>query len=244
MLRAARSFEWRLEISRILRGAQRVPSLLVLNPQQTLTQLNLHEYEILYCEPLHDFKGHGHNLLNELPYLVPTQHKQTIAKLIQCSLKEAPSGAVIRIAIIQTFLKLLKLQNVENKVKELLGTLVKISQILYLPDSCRTPTTVLQLYNVTWLHHELCCELIPTPHTQTRDRMYGLYLHALTVHAPIQYQMVCLRSTNTENTEREFSQIKNIALKATNRKLENALTTVLLTMQAKQIIGTNKQHPR
>ncbi len=50
--------------------------------------------------------------------------------------------------------------------------------------------------------------------------------------------MVCLRSTNAESTERLFSQIKHISLRATNRKPDNVLTTVLLSMQAKEETGT------
>ena len=224
---------------KLLKGAQRVPSLLVLNPKQQLQQLNLEEYEILDCEPLHDLKGHGHNILDELPHIVPTQHKQAMITLIQSTLKDGPSGARIRVALIKVYLKLLKLLDVSDKIKQLLCTLVNISQILYLSDSSRTPKTVLRLYNITWLHHELCSELIPKPKTQARDRLYGAYFHDLVVHAPPQYQIVCLRSTNTESTEREFSQIKHIGLKATNRRPENVLTTVLLSMQAKDLTGTN-----
>ena len=38
--------------------------------------------------------------------------------------------------------------------------------------------------------------------------------------------MVCLRLTNTESMEREFSQIKHIGLKATNRRPENVFYLV------------------
>ncbi len=41
----------------LLKGAQRVPSLLVLNPKQSLQELNLQQYEVLDCEPLHDLKS-------------------------------------------------------------------------------------------------------------------------------------------------------------------------------------------
>ena len=44
-----------------LKGAQRVPSLLVLNPTQSLRDLHLQDYEVLDCEPLHDYKGHAYN---------------------------------------------------------------------------------------------------------------------------------------------------------------------------------------
>ena len=50
-----------------LKGVQRVPSLLLSNPTQSLEDINLHEHQILDCEPLHDLKGHLSNLFEELP---------------------------------------------------------------------------------------------------------------------------------------------------------------------------------
>ena len=50
---------------------------------------------------------------------------------------------------------------------------------------------------------------------------------------------MCLRSTNAESTERLFSQIKHISQQATNRKPDNVLTTILLSMQAKKETGMN-----
>ena len=50
---------------------------------------------------------------------------------------------------------------------------------------------------------------------------------------------MCLRSTNAESTERLFSQIKHISQQATNKKPDNVLTTILLSMQAKEETGMN-----
>ena len=52
-----------------LRGA-RVPTVLVQNPSQSLSDLNLH-YEVLDCEPLHDIKGYLLILLLEIPLILP-----------------------------------------------------------------------------------------------------------------------------------------------------------------------------
>ena len=125
----------------------------------------------------------------------------------------------------------------------LIGTLVKISEILYAQHFNRTPRTVLQFYGVTWIHHELCCELLPNPTYQPREKLFGTYLHALVSHGPPQYQLICLRSANAESTEQLFSQIKHISLKATNRKSDNVLTTVQLSMQSKEMINTSHSHP-
>ncbi len=216
-----------------LKGAQRVPALLITNPTQSLDELNLQDYEILNCEPLHDLKGHTYNLLQEIPYLLP-HHKEELTHIIESTLGDTSSGVHLRVALIKVYLKILNIPNVDDDLKQLLASLVKMSQILYVPDSGRNPKTVLQLYNVTWVHHELCC---PHPKTQTRDKLYGTYFHDLLVHAPTQFQMVCLRSTNAESTERLFSQIKHISQRATNRKPDNVVATILLSMQAREQTG-------
>lgn len=55
------------ELNDILKGAQRVRTLLLENPLQSLKGFNLQSYSILDCEPLHDMKGHLHNLFEVLP---------------------------------------------------------------------------------------------------------------------------------------------------------------------------------
>jgi hypothetical protein len=51
-----------------LRGA---PTVLVHNPSQSLSDLNLQHYKVLDCEPLHDMKGHLLNLLPEISFILP-----------------------------------------------------------------------------------------------------------------------------------------------------------------------------
>ena len=58
-------------LQEIFKGVQRVPSLLLLNPQQNLADLNMEEYTIMDCEPMHDLKGHLLNLFSELPSILP-----------------------------------------------------------------------------------------------------------------------------------------------------------------------------
>ena len=93
------------------------------------------------------------------------------------------------------------------------------------------------MYNATWLHHELCAHLIHSPKEQSSNHLFGIYLHDIAVHAAPQYEIVCLRSTNSESQERLFTQIKQTSLRATNRKVENVLPTVLLSLQAKQKVS-------
>ena len=119
------------------------------------------QYEVLARELLHDLKSHIRNLLAEISYLLPPPLKLECTKVIETTLgKQKRSGARLRVAIINVFLKVLRHQDIDVMVKELLGALVKIPELLYANDTSPTPKAVLQLYNITWLHNELCCHLI------------------------------------------------------------------------------------
>ena len=224
-------------LTQILEGAQRVPSILVLNPIQSLSELNLSQYEILDCEPLHDIKGHLSNILPEIPHLLPEPLKSECQQILDTTLTQ--NRAILRVAAIKFHLKLIK-SKANKDVKQLVETIVRISEILYMPDLKRCPKTVLRLYNLTWLHHELCRELIHSPKTQTVTHLFGIYLHALTVHAPVQNHIMSLLSVNAESQERLFSQIKRISLRTTNRKVDNVLPTIMLCVQARQKIEDSK----
>ena len=77
-------------------------------------------------------------------------------------------------------------------------------------------------------------------HPAINTKLFGNYLHAITIHAPVQYQIVSLSSVNAENQERLFSQAKRISLRATNRRVENVLPTILLSIQARQKMTGHK----
>ena len=54
-------------LTALLKGAQRVFTILIIDPSQSLVDLNFSHYAVLDSEPLHDLKGHLINLLTELP---------------------------------------------------------------------------------------------------------------------------------------------------------------------------------
>ena len=107
-------------------------------------------------------------------------------------------------------------------------------ELVYLPDEKWTPRCVLELYNITWLHHELCSKLFQSFHGDlSRNKFFGSYLHSLVVHAPLQREIISLRSVNTENQERYFNQARRAATNASNRQPQNVISTILLRLQAK-----------
>ncbi len=218
----------------ILRGVQRVPSLLLADPTQDLSTLNLEHYDVLDSEPLHDLKGHFHNIMTELPRILPSDLQCKTEDLLTATLsKDKVTGSDLRKTLIQLYL-LLSNTNASAPVVRLLQTAVKIGEILYSTEEHRTPRQVLQLYNHCWVHHELCRDLFAKPKEVSRTAMFGIYLHSLTAHSPQQYEVVCQRSVNTENQERLFGQTRSIALATTNRQPQNIIPHVLLRLQAKK----------
>ena len=79
--------------------------------------------------------------------------------------------------------------------------------------------------------HELHCALFGEAHT-------SLYFHALLFHGPVQHEIVCCRSTNTESEERIFKSAESAA-KCTDRKRQNLLPIVLKRLQCKRSSKVN-----
>ena len=212
-------------LTSILQGIQRVPSLMVLNPIQPLSQVHLDNYTILNCEPLHDLKGHFHNLIHELPFLLKGGNRTTCEEVITAVSGDTMTGAKCRVCLIELFFCLRKL-NVSSEILLLVETAVRISAILYMFEEHRNPRNILRLYNLIWFHHELCNTLITTFHGGLKyTTLFGTYLHALVVHAPEQLEIVSLRSVDTENHERLFEQVRRSATAASNRHPQNVLDT-------------------
>jgi hypothetical protein len=205
-----------LMLNDILRGVARVPAPLITNPTQPLLSLGLDRYEVVACKPLHDLKGHIVNLISELPHILGENEITT--HLIECCLsKEKKTGADLRRVVIQVYL-ILKDLDTSTKLLLLLLTIIKIGKTAYAGDSSRTPRQLLQLYNMCWLHMELCRDLLSQP----RDISRGISMLLLPT------------ALNTENQERLFGQARLIAQSCTNHHTDNVIPQVMLRLQAKQ----------
>ena len=227
------------DLTSILSGATRIPTLLINDPTQPLSSLHLEDYTVLDCEPLHALKGHLANLFEELPYISNGKSCEDLVNLIKANFrKDKVTGADYRKTAIQAYSLLQKTLPSGNEILLLMETAVKMSQMLYAEDHQRSSKTILLLYNSTWYHHELCSKLFTTTKSITRRKLFGSYLHDLSTHAALQYEIVCLRSTNTENQEQIFQQAKHIAERTTNRQPDNVITNILVRLQAKQKLGT------
>ena len=190
---------------------------------------------------MHDLKGHLSNVFTELPCVLKGDIKEECEQIIKYNTrKDKVSCADFRLTAIQVYLKLRQELTAQDPILLLMETAVRISDILYLYASSRSPKRVLELYNCTWLHHMLCREVFPTTRVLTRNKLFGTYLHHLCAHAPQQYEVVPLRSINTEHEERLFGQAKQIAQNASNRQPENAIFNIFVRLSASKVLGELK----
>ena len=163
---------------------------------------------------LHDIKGHVINLINEMPTVLPPGETRSkcIHLIDSCLAKEKKSGADLRRVAIQLYL-LLKDLDCSSRVLFLLQSIIKIGGIAYSRDDKRCQRQLLQLYNMCWIHMELCRDLLSQPEKISKTKMFGHYVHAT------QYELACLSSLNTEREERLFGQARAIADFCTNQDL-------------------------
>ena len=129
---------------------------------------DLDEYTVLDCEPLHDLKGHLIHLCKELSHLLTGETRKSCEDISTTVRdKTTCTCADHRIVLLQLYLYLQK-QDISKNIKDLLETAIRMSEILYLPDAHRTHR-VLQLYNYSLFHHELCRELFTKVHAGMTD---------------------------------------------------------------------------
>ena len=127
-------------LQEILQRVQRVPSLLLLHPEKKLKDNNLDHYTIL--------KGHLINLFSELPSAIPFCIKAQCTKRIKkCLSREKKKAAELLATVIQLYHVMHTCESGDWKVRALIESIVRISEIMYANDSKRSPKMILRLYS-------------------------------------------------------------------------------------------------
>ena len=122
----------KVELREILGSVQRVPALLINNHRTPIADTNLHSYEVLPGESLHDVKGHIKNLLDELKFHLEDDVRKHYEDAYEAAIgdKDALRGSDLRLGLI---LMTVSLQDkISERVLELLESLAEISHLLYL----------------------------------------------------------------------------------------------------------------
>ncbi len=84
--------------------------------------------------------------------------------------KEKAKGSDYRLAAVLILLRLNE-HLVDGNPLLLMQTIVEISEFLYSSDHKRTPRQILWLFNLTWLHGEICADMLFNPSLISRRKI-------------------------------------------------------------------------
>ena len=147
-------------LKKVLRGAKRLPILLLNNPLSDLSSLGLVNYEITLIECMHDIANHIDNLLVELPNHIRPEDRSKMTHLLGILNKEKlVKGCCDKRKILLQVMKGLQYE-IDGNGSKLFGTLCEIQRILYLGDDFRTPKEIRRLHNVCFQHFVLLKNMI------------------------------------------------------------------------------------
>ena len=207
------------------------------NPDPSPSDLGLNKYEILPVEPLHAVAGHIKNLYDEVPKHLTKVERGLFERALQASLvdKHVKRCVDYRKSLIEvtTFVH----TRINTRIFRVFETLCEIQEIFYSRE--RTPSTILRLYNVTFLHALLLVECFNKTKSLTQRKFFGQYYHSIICHAAQQYRIMPLPSSNAESEERMFKTLKEISAKMTNHKPDNVILTCFVRVQARDELKAN-----
>ena len=226
-------------LNKELCGKQRVPALLFNNPEESLSELCLQDYEILPCEPLHDVGHHIENVFTELPLHLKEQESKAIEESLDLCLgsKDSKRTADYRSALIMTAGYILQRDVMSDKPLAIINSLIEMQRILYAPDSQRSPSLILRYCNQSWLHSILLAELIQKPKKLTRRKLFGVYFHNLSAHASLMLRLISGQASNAEQQERMFNHVKRITRSTSNYHPEQIIPNLFVRLQAEKEMG-------
>ena len=124
----------------------------------------------------------------------------------------------------------------------LFNTAVQICELMYSRETSRCQRALLRLHNLTLQHAVQCVDMFYSPKSISKEKMFGSYYHSLSVHAPIVYRLVALRSVNSELQERMFNTCNDITLTTSNRHTSGILNNILIRVQSEaKVVNTTLQ---
>ena len=118
-----------------------------------------------------------------------------------------------------------------SEITIILETLAEIQHLLYQQESSHSKMSVLRHYVQTFIHSIYMRKVFGKPKHMRKRRLFGKYFHAISAHSCHILRIFNGRSINTENEERMFTSIKNLAKETTNKQPDNIISNVFIRYQ-------------
>ena len=228
------------ELTSLLHGIVRPPALMLSHPKKSSSELNIGQYEVLGCEPLHDITNLVQNVITELPNHIkdPVVQKQfqhftatTIGNKNQLKGSDARMFAV-KLTKFATTLYIN--QQLDINIMELINSLIDIVHICYSPFESRTPKSILRLHNQCFKFGIMSRIVFGIPTKMTTRKFFGSHFHSLTAHTSETYRIFNLKSVVTEQEERCFGDLRRVSESTTNRQAGHIVDNAIMRITTQQ----------
>lgn len=231
------------KLSTKLHGICRPAALMCDDPTKSANDISIQDYEVLFCEPLHDITNVVQNIIAELPFHVPKEIQKEFEQFSNTTIgdKNQIKGSDARLYAIK-LAKFISTKYEESKIHEdflfLVNSLVEIIQISYSNFKNRNPRQILRLYNQCFKFATLSKLIFGKPAKLTARKFFGSHYHGITVHLPETYRIFCLKSIIPEQEERSFGDLRRLSLQTTNRHAEYVVDNAVLRFTIQQQINS------
>lgn len=224
--------ELQQELTEVRKGISNFPALVASNPEASMNDLNIQDYEVASPEPLHDFKGHMQNLINEIRKTSTPPIKEEVDAIYKSTLDKDTVRCVdyrkASILLCNAFASVCP----ETNLHVLLRSAVEMCDVMYSAESSRSQRLILRFHNLTFQHSLLRIDMFSSPASVTKQKMFRSYFHSLSCHAATFYRIVSLRSLNSESQERLFNTCNDITKATSNIQAKNLLQNILIRTHA------------
>ena len=229
-----------------LKGVQRVPAILTSSPQASLKDIGCESYEVPCMEFMHDMCIIVEHVMCELPLVGQcSELSNFILSLRRDQQKFRAVDNRRYCAKMCVFSQgLFDNDKLSRECLRLLQVLGEIIEIGYSLASSRCAGSVLRFHNLTFLLG-MYMKIIfgESPMSMIRGKMYGLYFHNLTSHAPIVYRVIAIRSLLPEQDESVIWKLRQITNNTSSRRplevTKNAMMRASYHLESEEITKQN-----
>ena len=197
-----------------LTGIQRLPAILLAAGDCRLQNMNCEMYEVPNMEFMHDMCNIVEHVMCELPYLESSPELASFIQTLRGDQRKLRAVDARRFIVkLCVFMQSLFDKGVVSReTLRLVQVIVEIIEIGYSHSSNRSVKSVLRFHNLSFLFGMyLRLAVCNAPKSMSNRKMFGIYYHNLTCHAPMIYRVVSIRSLLAELDESTIWQLRQIS---------------------------------
>ncbi|CAG2220767.1 unnamed protein product [Mytilus edulis] len=224
-------------LSTLLHGICRPPALMTTNPTLSTHHLNLNNYEIFGMEPLHDLSNFIQNIITELPsHISDKKLQKELEEFSKHTIgdKNQIKGSDARLYLVKLSHFLASSQQTDPSIRQMIDSLLEITNISYSKYNTRSPKQILRLYNQSFLLAINCRNVVGVPSKMTSRKFFGSHFHSVSIHLAEVQRIFNLRSLVTEQEERCFGDLRRISENTSNRQPKTVCDNAVLRFTCQQ----------